>query len=147
MGIPYNPQGQAFVERSHAKIKNYLEKIKGNDILGPFGTPYAKLSYILYILNFLLVDKEGKSASDRHWRQSERTNNGFVKWKDLQSGSWKGPDPVLLRLRGSVCVFPKGADGPIWIPKRCVRPVDSHSNQCGTMELSAKSSHADECEP
>lgn len=103
VGIPYNSQGQAIVERSHAKIKNYLKKIKGNDILGPFGTPYAKLPYILYILNFLLVDKEGKSASDRHWRHSERTNYGFVKWKDFQSGSWKGPDPVLLRLRGSVC--------------------------------------------
>lgn len=120
-GIPYNPQGQAIVERCHNTIKSYLEKIKRNE----YGiTPHNKLSIILYILNFLLVDGDGRSAAERHWRPNKATKEALVRWKDLTSGVWKGPDPVLLRIRGSVCVFPKHADRPLWVPERCVRPVD-----------------------
>ncbi|XP_057615498.1 dCTP pyrophosphatase 1-like [Chionomys nivalis] len=33
-------------------------------------------------------------------------------------------DPVLVRRREAVCVFPQDADNTIWVPKRLVRAVD-----------------------
>lgn len=118
-GIPYNSQGQAIVERAHLTINNQLGGLKE----GEYTAPPTKLSTILYILNFLIVDKTGLSAADRHWKK-DRAHNGLVKWKDLASGAWKGPDPILVRVRGSACIFPKDAETPVWVPERCVRPVD-----------------------
>ena len=42
----------------------------------------------------------------------------LVKWKDLLSGQWKGPDPLLTSGRGCACIFPQDADSPIWVPDR-----------------------------
>ena len=47
----------------------------------------------------------------------------WVHWKDLQTGRWMEPTPLLAKVRGAVCVFPPGVDKPIWVPERCVRPV------------------------
>lgn len=55
----------------------------------------------------------------------------MVQWKDLASGVWKGPDPVLVRVRGSACVFPRDAEAPIWILEHCVRPVSTESGTDG----------------
>ena len=43
-----------------------------------------------------------------------------VKWKDVLTGKWYGPDPIISRSRGAVCVFPQGQEHPIWIPERLV---------------------------
>ncbi|KAL6091315.1 hypothetical protein STEG23_018243, partial [Scotinomys teguina] len=48
----------------------------------------------------------------------------MVRWKDLATGIWKQPAPVLARVRGAVCVFTTDAERPMWLPKRCVCPVD-----------------------
>lgn len=45
----------------------------------------------------------------------------WVKWKDLLHGDWRGPDPVLIRARGSVCVFPQDEQDPVWVPERLTR--------------------------
>ena len=42
-------------------------------------------------------------------------------WKDLNTGVWKDPDPALMWGGGHVCVFPEGADRPLWVPERAVR--------------------------
>ena len=36
----------------------------------------------------------------------------LVKWKDLLSGQWKGPGPLLTSGRGCACIFPQDADSP-----------------------------------
>lgn len=119
-GIPYNPQGQAIVERAHRTLKAYLHKTKK----GEYGsTPREHLSFILYILNFLTVDAQYHTAADRHWRP-DSSGMPHVKWKNLSDGTWHGPDPVLMWGRGAVCVFPQDADNPIWVPERLVRAVD-----------------------
>ena len=46
-----------------------------------------------------------------------------VKWKDVLSNKWKGPDPILIRSRGAVCVFPQDGENPIWVPERLTRRV------------------------
>lgn len=46
---------------------------------------------------------------------------GRVLWKDLQTGQWKGPDPVIMWGKGHACIFPEGAFRPIWVPERAIR--------------------------
>lgn len=89
-GIPYNPQGQSIVERAHLTIKNTLFKQKGG-IGDTFRSPRDKLSTILYILNFLNVDKNQHTAAERHWC-TLGNSQPKVLWRDLLSGQWKGPD-------------------------------------------------------
>lgn len=104
-GIPYNPQGQGIVERAHATLKNYLQKIKK----GEYGTmaysPQKWLSHALFILNFLILDNQGKTAADRHWHPETKRQQVYVKWKDPLTAQWYGPDPVLIWGRGHVSIF------------------------------------------
>lgn len=92
-GIPYNPQGQGIVERAHLTLKNQLIKQKGG-IRATYKSPKDKLNTALFTLNFSVMDTIGRSAADRHSRQ-EVNLNGWVKLKDILTGLWKGPDPVL----------------------------------------------------
>ncbi|KAL6081748.1 hypothetical protein STEG23_016830 [Scotinomys teguina] len=62
----------------------------------------------------------GRAAADRHIGPSTGTM-GMVKWKDILTGIWNGPDPVLVWARGSVCVFPQDRQDPIWVPERLVQ--------------------------
>ena len=58
-----------------------------------------------------------------HWCQEQLNAKPLVKWKDLLSGQWKGPDQLLTSGRGYACVFPQDADSPIWIPDRLIHHV------------------------
>jgi transposase InsO family protein len=49
-GIPYNPQGQGIIERTHRTIKQMLQKQKGG--IGHSHTPKMRLYLVLYTLNF-----------------------------------------------------------------------------------------------
>lgn len=47
-----------------------------------------------------------------------RTKN--LHWSDGKTpltGLWQGHDPVLIWGRGHVCIFPKSATGPHWLPE------------------------------
>lgn len=84
-GIPYNPQGQGVVECAHLTIKNALYKQKGG-IGGTFRSPKDKLNTILFILNFLTLEKTGKSAADRHASDAAASLKPLVLWKDILTG-------------------------------------------------------------
>lgn len=43
--------------------------------------------------------------------------------EDVLTGLWKGPDPILIRSRGAVCVFPQEEDNPFWLPERLTRRI------------------------
>lgn len=86
-----------------------------------FSSPIQLLSHILFILNFLIFDNTGLSASQRLWGKKDISGHPQVMWKDVQTGQWKGPDPVLIWGRGFACVFPTDAEQPIWVPDRLVR--------------------------
>ena len=54
----------------------------------------------------------------RHWCLEQLNAKPLFKWKDLFSGQWEGPDPLLTSGRGCACIFPQEADSPIWVPDR-----------------------------
>lgn len=107
-GLPYNPQGQGIVERAHRTLKEVLQKLKGG--IGQDRTPKERIALALFTLNFKNLDVDGLSAADRHQR-SRGSLKGFAKWKDVITGIWHGPDPVLAWARGSVCVSPQRSFG------------------------------------
>lgn len=123
-GIPYNPQGQGIIERAHQTLKNTINKLKSTDIYPTKGSPRNLLSHALFTLNFLQLDKEGKSAADRLWHQETKKQYAKVMWKDPMTARWHGPDPVLIWGRGSACVYDTQEEGPRWLPERLIKPIN-----------------------
>ena len=112
-GIPYNSQGQAIVEGANSTLKSYLKKLKEGEILQ--GTvkysPHMHLTLTLYVLNFLNVDDIGRTAAERFWHP-DFSPLPYDRWKDPLTGIWKGPDPVLRKGCGFICIFPQDEDTP-----------------------------------
>ena len=129
-GIPYNPMGQGIVERAHRTLKNWLFKTKEGQLYPP-RSPKAHLAFTLFVLNFLHTDIKGQSAADRHWHPVTSNSYALVKWKDPLTNEWKGPDPVLIWGRGSVCVFSRDEDGARWLPERLIRQMNTDSDSSG----------------
>lgn len=82
--------------------------------------PRNRYPWPLLLLIFLILDDDGLSVADRHQCRAG-TLKGYVKWKDVITGLWHGPDPVLAWARGSVCVFPQDRQDPLWVPERLTR--------------------------
>jgi hypothetical protein len=109
------------VEGSIVKTKRGIE----------YTDPSNKLNHPLFVLNFLNVDKQRKSAAERFWGPSEQ-QHPLVIWKDPLKGQWMGPDPVLIWGRDFLCIFPSDVDSPCWIPERLVRQHElRHGAQSG----------------
>ena len=122
-GIPYNPQGQAIVERAHQTLKIQIQKLKEGEF--KYSSPHQILQHALFVINILNADSAGTTAMLRHWCPEQLNAKPLVKWKDLLSGQWKGPDPLLTSGRGYACIFPQDADSPIWVPDRLIRHVSA----------------------
>ena len=75
------------------------------------------MSLALFTLNFLNIDAHGHTAAERHCSEPDRPNE-MVKWKNVLDNKWYGPDPILIRSRGAICVFPQNEDNPFWLPER-----------------------------
>ena len=83
---------------------------------------------ILFTLNFLNIDEQGHTAADHHCSEPNRSRE-MIKWKDILTGKWRGPDPILIRSRGAICVFPQEEDNPFWIPERLTRRIQLLDNE------------------
>jgi hypothetical protein len=92
-GIPYNPQGQAKVEHTYATLKMQLKKLKGGDEVLPLASQLCKG---LYILNFLNCPEQGLTCAERHWQLQVLTVRPQILWKNVLTGKWHGPNPVLM---------------------------------------------------
>lgn len=144
-GIPYNPQGQAIVERAHQTLKTQIIKLQKGDY--KYSSPHHILNHALYVINHLNVTENNISPFLRHFDIGS-TPKPLVKWKDLLTGQWKGPDILLASGRGYSCVFPQDTDSPLWLPDRLIRPYggqspdekDSCSNSKAEKTTSAASS-------
>lgn len=127
-GLPYNPQGQGIIERAHRTLKSYLIKQKGGIIKELPLVPRVAMSVALFTINFLNSDEHGQTAAERHCSDPHRPKE-LVKWKDVLTNEWKGPDPILIRSRGAVCVFPQNEENPFWVPERLTRTVPEQTDQ------------------
>ena len=78
----------------------------------------------------------------RHWSPEQQSTKPLVKWKNLLSGQWRGPDPLLSSGRGHACIFPQGADSPIWIPDRLIRHVTAPQTSGSPIALITKEEHS-----
>ena len=92
------------------------------------------ISMVLFTLNFLNIDEQGHTAADRHCSEPNRSRE-MIKWKDVLTGKWYGPDPILIRSRGAICVFPQNEDNPFWIPERLTRKIQTDQGNTNVPRL------------
>uniref|UniRef100_A0A5F9DRR6 RNA-directed DNA polymerase n=1 Tax=Oryctolagus cuniculus TaxID=9986 RepID=A0A5F9DRR6_RABIT len=136
-GIPYNPTGQAVVERTNLYLKNFVLKQKGG--IGALSrSPKDILNLTLLTINFLNKKADGLTPAERHviLEQTPNSNKPYepteaqphvrkmIMWKDPQDNKWKGPYPLIRRVRGAVCFLPQEEKNPIWTPERRTRTIE-----------------------
>ena len=114
-GIPYNPQGQAIVERAHQTLKNQIDKLTQGEF--KYSSPRHVLHHGLFVINHSNMNTQGQTAMMRHWTPEGATTRPLVKWKDLLTIEWKGPDTLLTCGRGYTCVLPQDSTSPVWTPE------------------------------
>ena len=112
------------MERAHQTLKNQIAKLRQGEF--KYSSPHHVLHHALFVINHLNVDIQGQTAMMRHWIPEGAMTWPLVKWKDLLSGEWKGPDVLLTCRRGYACVFPQDSTSPVWIPDRLIQHVQSH---------------------
>lgn len=125
-GVPYNPQGQGIVERAHLTLKTMLTKLatSGGLLYPQKGTQKTLLNHALFVLNFLSLDNEGRSAADRFWHPQTASNFTTALWKDPLTAQWRGPDPVLIWGKGHACIYDSAAQNARWLPDRLIKPFN-----------------------
>ena len=116
--IPYKPMANGIVQCAHHTLKNWPFMTKQWQLYPP-RSPKAHLAFTLFDLNFLQTDIKGQSAADHHWHPVTSNSYALIKWKDPLTKDWKGPDPILIWGRGSVCVFSR-EDGVQRLPRRLI---------------------------
>ena len=65
----------------------------------------ALLNHSHFVLNYLMVDAEGKSATEHLWHPSTEQNYAQALWNDPLFSKWQGPDPVLIWGKGRSCFY------------------------------------------
>ncbi|XP_014808080.1 PREDICTED: endogenous retrovirus group K member 25 Pol protein-like [Calidris pugnax] len=131
-GIPHSPTGQAIIERSHLTLKNMLYKQKRGNPLGI--TPQEQLDKATYVWNFLNLT-HGDNLTANQWRYGlpDQTNmKPTVFDKDLQSGKWMGPVPLLSWGHGYGCV--SLSTGPYWLPAKNIKPANTIQKDAESVE-------------
>lgn len=106
--------------------KQQLEKLQGGEL--KYSSPRLLLSHALFVINFLNLDFHGESPMMRHWNDNKQNILLQVKWKDLLTGQWKGPDILLTIGRGYACIFPQDASSPcgfliVWFDRYRKQPL------------------------
>lgn len=139
-GIPYNPKGQAIVERANCTLKKQLQKQKGGDK----DPPQVQLAKAMFTLNFLnfsgsnnMEPHLGHTAAERHFNNlhsPKALEDVPIWWKDIQTNQWH-LGTLLTWGRGYACISPGSKERPLWVPSRCIKPyhgvrsLAEHGNQ------------------
>lgn len=117
---------QGIIERARHTLKECLIKQKTG--IAPAGsTPRERLAIALFTLKFLNEDKQGCVAAERHVNP-DISPKGMAMWKNVLTGCWKDPDPLLVWSRRSVCVFPQDHRQPLWVPEWLTRTIQNKQN-------------------
>ena len=88
--IPYNPTGQATVERAHYALKNQLLKQKGR-LAGT--SPSERLHPALLTLKFFTTDDQKSPPCEKHHSHTPSVQHPQVWWKVPEGVPWEGPTP------------------------------------------------------
>lgn len=83
--------------------------------------PSPLLSHALFVLNFLSFDQDGRSAADRLWHPTTKNDFKQVLWKDVHTGTWQGPHPVLIWGKGHACIHNPATNETRWLPERLIK--------------------------
>jgi hypothetical protein len=127
-GIPYNHQGQAIVKQAYYTFKLQLQQ-KWRD------SSLATQIKALFTLNFFNCSESGLTPAEKHWDNFQKKQLSQVLWKDMMTGGWHSPNPVLMWGRGHACVFPEDVENTIWMPSRFVKTLGA----CGPTDEKASS--------
>jgi hypothetical protein len=90
-----------YSETSAPKFKVQLQRQEGGD-----SSPATQINQALFTLNFLNCSESGFTPAEKHWEHSNKQHLPQELWKDVMTGAWQGPSPVLLWGRGHACAFP-----------------------------------------
>lgn len=139
-GLPYNPTGQAIVERANRTLKTTLFKQKG----GVCRTvTQSELSQVIFTTNFLQVRDDGTTAAQRLFEPGDPTKSKAkskpmllppptkalpgtrIMWRD-EEGKWHGPVTVRARKQGHLSFHPddKTEEPEKWLPLHRIRDLD-----------------------
>ena len=124
-GIPHSPTGQAIVEHVHRTLKDLLAKQKKGETQE---TPQNRLNKVVYVINHLTLPFQYEDVPPiiKHFKSMESgltsvpTRKAMVMMRNLDTGGWEGPYPLITWGRGYACV--STGQGPRWVPARGVRP-------------------------
>ncbi|CAO2640481.1 Gag-Pro-Pol polyprotein [Lemmus lemmus] len=112
-GIPYNPAGQAVIERSNRTIKDMLNKQNGVE-----NAPRNRLHNALLTLNFLNANEKGTIVAERYWIMEKSAElNQPVYFKDVLTSQWK---PDVLRWGRGFALISTGEE-KLWIPSKLIK--------------------------
>ena len=109
------------MERAHQTLKNQIAKLKQGEFT--YSSPHHVLHHALFVINHLNVDTQRQTAIMRHLTPEGAMNRPLVKWKDLLTGGWRGPDVLLTCGRAYACVFLQDSTSPVCIPDRLIHHV------------------------
>jgi hypothetical protein len=70
----------------------------------------------LYIPLFFELPRQGLTPAERHWQPQELTVRPQFLWKNVLTGKWHSPSPVLMWGREHACVFPEDSEHLVWVP-------------------------------
>lgn len=68
-GIPYNPQGQAIIERSNQLLKTQMAKLQGGEL--KYVSPAHLLNHALFVSNYL--NNQMYVSPERHSQNTANT--------------------------------------------------------------------------
>jgi hypothetical protein len=69
------------------------KKLKGGDEVLP---PASQMHKALYTLNVLNCLEPGLTPTEKHWQPQKPTVRPQVLWKNVLTGKWHGPSPILM---------------------------------------------------
>jgi hypothetical protein len=110
------------VELAHQTIKLQLQRQKEKD-----SSLATQINKAIFTLNFFLnCSESGLTPAEKQWEQHNKKHLPQVLYKDVMTGAWQCPSPVLLSGQGHACVFPECAENPVWVPSWVMKTLGTH---------------------